>query len=245
MSGNGTWQRNVLQLRKRIDLFNGKRIVAISTGPGLDPPDAVKDLFRGTVSDWLVMPNSYSRREVATFLPLWSHVRTEDPSEATFYAHAKGVTRPVNPGTTIHTWTRLMYETCLDYWPLVERTLARFPLAGTFKKVGRGFAGSDSSWHYSGTFYWARNVELFRRDWRRVDPVWWGTESYPGLHFGADEAGCLFHESVVPTLDLYSMGYLRGIVLPRYEAWKREHEHERTDWSGAEDRTRGRQTAAG
>lgn len=230
MRGNGVWQRNVMQLRKRIGLFNGKRVVAIVTGPGLDPPEAVKDLFAGTVQEWFVVPNSSARREVATFLPLLQHVHTTDPGHATFCAHAKGVTKPVNPGISVHRWTQIMYETNLDYWPLVERTLLRHHLAGSFKKVGRGFAGSASAWHYSGTFYWLRNAELFRREWRKVDPVWWGTESYPGRHFSADEAGCLFYEGRVPELNLYSIGYLRGRVLPRYDRWRKEHEHERMAW---------------
>jgi hypothetical protein len=190
----------------------------------------VKAAFAGTVSDFFVVPNNPDRREVATFLPLLGRVFTRDPSEATFYAHAKGVTKPTNPGVSVHRWTQIMYETCLDYWPLVERLLNSFPVVGSFKKVGAGFAPSASRWHYSGNFWWARNADLFGRAWRQVDQLWWGTESYLGVHFAPEEAGCLFHDGTVPELDLYSLGYLRGRVVPGYDKWRKEHEPDRTRW---------------
>ncbi len=228
VAGTSTWRRAVAGLRRRIDLFNGRRVVAIVTGPGLDPPEAVQAAFGDAVAEWIVLPNDPGLREVVTFVPLLQRVQSRDPNEASFYGHAKGVTRPQNPGATIGRWAQLCYETCLDYWPHVERTLQRHPVAGPFKNVGYGFQGSRSTWHYSGTFFWFRHAELFARDWPRIDRRWWGTESYLGLHFASEEAGCLFHAGVCPTLDLYSAGYLRGRVLPDYERWKKEHANDRT-----------------
>lgn len=223
-SGNGTWQRNIQQLRKRMDLFNGRRVVAIVTGPQLDSPDLVKQELGGDVAEYIVMPNRPTLREVITFLPLLERVQSIEPNEVTFYAHAKGVTRPVNEGVTVHPWTDLMYETCLDYWPLVEDILRDYAAAGSFKKVGNGFSGSRSSWHYSGTFFWIRNSILFQKQaWREVDQQWWGNESWLGLHLRPEEAGCIFHQGVVPTLDLYSMDYLKQ-VQKEYEVWKEHHE---------------------
>lgn len=218
--GNGVWQRNVEQVLNRIDLFNGRRIVAIATGPNLDAPESVQEAFGGKVDEFIVLPNDKRLREVVTFLPLLERVASLAPNECTFYAHAKGATHPVNDGVTVHRWTDLMYETLLDHWPFVEDLLLQYPLAGSFKKVGRGFVSSASTWHYSGTFYWLRNSEVFSRDWRRVDQHWWGTESWPGIHFSPAEAGCVFVQGTVPSLDLYNHEFFHAGVLPAYEQWK-------------------------
>src|SRR5882724_11072595 len=66
-SRNGVWQRNVSQLRQRMGLFNGRRTVAIVTGPGLDAPGAVREEM-GPDVDYMVYPNDPKLREVVTFL---------------------------------------------------------------------------------------------------------------------------------------------------------------------------------
>lgn len=223
ITGNGTWQHNVAELLRRIRLFNGRRVVAIATDQITDPAEAVKGMFWGQVHEFIEMPNNPQLREVAAFTRLLERVETKDANQITFYGHAKGVTRPVNEGVSVHPWADLLYETCLDYPALVEDLLSRYPIAGSLKKVGHGFDGSASSWHYSGGCYWLRNREVFSRDWRRVDPVWWGTESWPGLHFKPEEAGVLFHEGVAPTLDLYNMDYLKNRVFPELESWRKLH----------------------
>ena len=227
--GNGVWQRNIEQLLERIDLFNGKRVVGIVTGGNCDPPQMVIDAFKGHVQDFIIERNNPKLREVVTFLPLWERVETDDPYQATFYGHSKGVTKPVNPGVTCHPWRDVMFETCLDYWPLVEKVLTQYPIAGSFKKIGAGFFSSHSAWHYSGTFYWVRNAELFKnRNWRNVDRMWWGNESWPGIIFHPVEAACLFWEAAVPQMNLYDFHYWYGTVMPAYAQWKEAHQHERT-----------------
>jgi hypothetical protein len=228
-SAGPIWRRNVQQLKHRWHLFTGKKIVAIGTGRGMDSPAAVREAFADDSVQYLEFANNPRLREVVSFLPLFDGVASTDPSEATFYCQAKGVTRPLNPGVSVHYWTDLLYECNLDYWPLVEDLLQRHPLAGCFKKVGRGFQGSKSSWHYSGSFMWLRNSAVFARpDWRRIDQHWWGIESWPGIHFSPAEAGCLFHEGRVPQLNLYDMGYLRGTVAPALRKWRAENSGRRT-----------------
>jgi hypothetical protein len=219
-SGNGVWQRSVAQIRQRISLFNGRRIVGIVTGPGLDPPEQVQEAFAGDVQEWIVQPNNRQLGEVVSFLPMLERVASRASREVTFYAHAKGVTRPVNSGVSVHRWAEIMYESLLDYWPRVESLLLRFPIAGSFKKLGRGFNGSDSGWHYSGAFYWLRNSEAFSRNWRKIDRRYWGSESWPGLHFLPDEAGCVFGQGGGPLFNLYDLRLLRDFVEPAYERWK-------------------------
>lgn len=223
-TNNKVWQRNVEQILKRIHLFNGKKIAAVVCGVGLNLPKRVKDAFGKNLDELLVFPNSKRLREVATFEGLFSRVLVDDPNHCFFYAHAKGVTRPVNPGVTVHRWADIMYETCLDYWPLVEDLFRQGKsLAGSFKKIGHGFGGSRSSWHYSGAFFWAKSQAVLAKDWKVIDKTWWGTEAWPGLHFSPEEAGCLFHEAPLSTMDLYSMGYFENTVQPLYDQWKLLH----------------------
>lgn len=222
--GNGIWQLNLDQLRSRLSLFNGKRVIAIVTDSRTDTAESVQDFMAGErIDHWIIKRNEPNLREVVTWLDCWSEVLTTEPNHATFTAHAKGVRHPVNRGVSIHDWTYMLYVSSLDYWPLVAETLGKYPVAGSCKKVGHGFGGSQSSWHYSGTFFWARNADVFSRGWRFVDPVWWGTESWVGVHFRPDEAGCLFHSGEVPTLNMYSRAYLDGLQGP-FEQWQRDNQ---------------------
>lgn len=218
------WRESVDALCKRMWLFNGRRVVSIVTSPNAESADEVKRAFGGAVEDYLVFPNDPNLREVVSFAPLLERVQTSSPREAIFFAHSKGVIR--DKGTMCHRWAKIMFETCLDYWPLVEEQLKTHPLAGPFKKVGRGFTGSRSLWHYSGTFFWMRSADVFRRDWKKVDQQWWGAESWAGLHYRAAEAGCLFHSGTVPQLDLYEPSYMESVEA-EYERWKSEHAVER------------------
>lgn len=217
--GNGVWQRNVEHLLRRIDLFNGRRIVAIATGDELEPAEDVQAAFGSHVNEYLLQPNNKRLGEVAAFVPMLERIGSRSPSECTFYAHAKGVTRQVNDRVTVHRWADLMYESLLDHWPLIEQLLEQYPIAGSFKKVGRGFAGSTSDWHYSGTFFWMRNSEVFSRDWRRVDQQYGGVEAWPGVHFATDEGACVFGKGRVPGLNLYDYQFFQNDVLPAYQAW--------------------------
>ncbi len=225
--GNGVWQRNVDAMLPRLGLFNGRRVVAIATGAGLDPASTVRERFGDGVAEFVEIPNDPKLREVATFAALLSRIQSDDPREVTLYAHAKGVTRP--DSSPCHRWAEVLAEVCLDYWPHVARALKSFPVVGPFKKVGKGWAESTSAWHYSGSWYWFRNRDLFGRDWRRIDKFWSGIEAYPSLHFRADEAGCLFHEGPVSQLNLYSQAYWHDVVEPAYAAWRAEHAADRQE----------------
>lgn len=225
--GNGVWQRNVAEMLKRIKLFNGRRSVAVMTGEGLDPPEAVRDAFDGQVSDLLKIPNDPSLREVISLVPLLETIETTDPEHCFFYAHAKGVTRP--SGASVHRWADILRESNLDFWPIVEERLTRFAAAGSFKKVGYWFDGdSASSWHYSGSYWWGRCDQVFSRPWRHAcEQKWWGVESYPSMLFEAQEVGAVFMERY-SELNLYSQDFLQNTVEPLYENWLAEQRPKQT-----------------
>lgn len=251
IAGNGIWQWNLDQLTKRISLFNGRRICAIATDtanpikykpiPGMFPPDMnrvpcytespekVIEKLKEYDIEYFVVKNDPNLREVAAFFPLFSRLANlRGEGDVTLFAQAKGVTRtPSHPAIP---WTDLLYQTMLDYWGVVERSLRVLPVTGSFLKVGQGWPTSAtiSTFHYSGSWFWFRNAVLFSRDWMRIDKFWSGIEPYPSQHFSLMEAGTVFHEGNVGSLNMYSDSYIQKIVLPEYEVWKRMNEKYKT-----------------
>lgn len=218
--GKGAWQWNLDQLKLRLNLFNGVRSVAIIKDSLCDDPEAVREYLHDVrIDNFIEVKNNPLLREVVTWKQLWETV-AHLPGQ-TFYAHAKGVTRPWNSGTSIQRWTHLLYSANLDFWPAVEKILSRYVLAGALKKIGYGFVGSRSSWHYSGCFYWIHNSEL-KDKWQQVDYQWWGAESWPGVHWRPDDGGCIFHEGTVATLDMYRLVYTE-MVEAKFNKWKLTH----------------------
>jgi hypothetical protein len=204
VAGNGVWRRNVDHIRRREHLFDGRRVVAISTGCTrfpLDPPDAVREAF-GDGYDFVEVPAETVARadgtpehigEVAAWAPLWQRILPHaGPRDVAFYAHAKGVTKPVNPGVAVHRWVDLMYAANLDHWPDVADMLKEKAIVGAFLKDGPCFAGA-ANWHYHGTFYWLRLADFAGRDWRTVPRHYGGTELWPARNYRRSEAGCVFY----------------------------------------------------
>ncbi len=227
-SGNGVWQRNIGQLRKRIRLFNGRRVVAIATDKTTDPAGHVKDLLGDVVHEFIEIPNDPHLREAAAFLEMVGRVQTDDPRHITFYGHAKGVTRrPTDTAAAGH-WADVMYQVNLDYVPMVEESLKRFHVCGAFKNHGPAFPGSVSHFHYAGSFYWFRNREVFKRDWRAVDVAWYGSESAPGKWFNPEEGGALFLPNTGATSMYGATTTFDNHILPELEKWKESNRHLRT-----------------
>lgn len=223
--GNDVWRWNVAQLLARIGQFNGRRIVGLATGLDCDPADVVRQAFAGQVREFVVRPNDPTLREVATFAPmlelLFAAPWAANPEQITWVGHAKGVTYFGDRIGTVPHWTQVGYETCLDHPGLVADQLERFPCTGPFKKVGKCWVDSSATWNYSGSFYWLRNCEVLARDWRRIDRTCAGLETYPGIHFRAEEAGCLFHESPEADMCLYDPACWARVA-EAYATWKAE-----------------------
>ena len=179
------WRWNLDKLRRRMSLFNGRRVVAVATGAGAETAEAVRERLSGCGVDFLEVPNDPVLKEMAAFPALLESVSGYDqPGHATFYGHAKGVSSEAwSPD--VRRWTEAMYTGCLDHWPAVRRLLVDRPLVGAFKR-NSGWRESRSEWHYSGSFRWHRNADLYSRDWREIDPFWCGSETHPSLHFRAE-----------------------------------------------------------
>jgi SAM-dependent methyltransferase len=216
------WRRPILRIREAMPLFNGRKIVAIAHDGTTEHPVMVRDALAGCGCEFVEVPNNPDRREVETFLPLFERVADlVGPEHATLYAHAKGVTRPAE--STSDRWTMALEEACLDHWPLVAEHLSRFPITGPFKKLGRGWPDHESlsDWHYSGSYFWFRNDQVFTRpNWRTIDQFWGGIEPWPSLRFSPELAGCLLFEGRVPGFDLYRQDVWERDIEPALATWR-------------------------
>jgi hypothetical protein len=188
-----TWRWNIDELLRRIDVFNGRRIIAIVHDERSDPPEAVQEALAGHGCEFIVAPNDPSAGEAATFPRLLERIASLDPSAVTFYAHAKGVKyEPARPDP-VRRWTDALYRTNLDDWLRVKSHLEQFAFTGAFRLTGRFRPHRNlADWHYSGTFFWMRNARVFARCAGQVPPFYGGVETWPGLSFARTESGCLF-----------------------------------------------------
>lgn len=216
-ASNDIWLRNVRQLLRRMDLFNGKRVIAVATGEGLVAPDQVCAAFGNHQVEIITRPNSSQLRENATFLPLLESVADPDPHKATFYAHAKGVGKDVcclgDPKGSRY-WRNAMYHELLDDWSRIDELLIDSAIVGTHCRQHNENhhiypdGQSSSSWHFAGTFFWFRNDAVFStKKWRDVwQPTGWGAEAWPGRLFEFEQSTCVAYDGLedVYNPDMYS-----------------------------------------
>lgn len=186
VASNDLWRWNVEQLLRRIDLFNGRRVVAIVTDEETVSAEEVKRAFGDHRVEFLVMPNNVRLREAGTFLRLLQTVQTKDRSVATFYAHAKGVSRAPSVHAVEKAWAACLYHYCLDFPERVTEALTRKSMYGVSFKL-------ETTWIYPGTFWWFHNASLFEQpDWNTLEnPLTnegpgWSVEAFPNRFFPDD-----------------------------------------------------------
>jgi hypothetical protein len=190
------WRWNVQQLLGRIDLFNGRRVVGIVHDERAESPDEVRRLFDGHGCEFVVAANGPAG-EGLTFPTMLARVRSLDPNEVTFYAHAKGVKYEPAVPDPVRRWADIQYRAALDDWPAVRSQLERYAMTGSFKMLGKFRAHHYvGDWHYSGTFFWLRHAYAFARDIVRLPSFYGCVEAWPGVHFRREETGCLFMDSL-------------------------------------------------
>ena len=221
VAGNGVWQRNVDELWKRWNRFDGRKLIAVAWGDDFRRGDGHGERDATWTLDSLAkvraalphdaevfsVPNNPKLREVASWPLLVNEIaNTAADEDVVLYAHAKGVTRSAPPDQ----WTTWLYELALDYPERVEALLAKHPVVGSFRKDGPAFGGK-AQWHYSGTFFWFRAGDMKRRPWQTMPKAWWGVEGWPGVAYGRDEAGVLFGTGGAE-LDLYKSEVVERIA---------------------------------
>ena len=186
VANNDLWAWNIEQLLKRIDLFNGRRVMAIVTDEESHEAATVKRRVAGHGFEFIEMRNHPRLREAGTFLRLLRRVKTGDPSAVTFYAHAKGVSRARTVHAVEKRWAECMYHHLLDYPERAMEALSRKGMFGVSFELER-------LWIYPGTFWWFHNASLFAKpDWHTLanpitkEGVGWSVEAFPNRFFADD-----------------------------------------------------------
>ncbi len=256
---SNNWRWNVEQLKRRLCLFNGVRAIGVATGPDTATLAEVQAEFGEVrIDHWIevgnerligepghVLSHSGSARllgEGLTFQNLLK-VLPRGPEQVTFYAHGKGCRYADNGATTTHPcqafpkdfsqharrWGEMMYRICLDHWSEVYRALQHQPMAGGFKRYDDFDLPGNWHWHYSGTFFWFRNEDVFAApQWQHLHPNMYGqVEAWPAGLFKAAEVACLFGDAAG---NLYHVDELQ------------KHELALRDWPDDERRIQGVQS---
>jgi methyltransferase family protein len=191
-----TWRWNLDQLIKRIDLFNGRRIMGIVHDERSATPEEVQEFVEGHGFEFIVAKND-ERGEVITFPLMLNKVASDDVDEVTFYAHAKGVKYEPAVPSALRRWAEVQYRTSLDDWLAIRDYLQRSAMTGCFRRFGRFSAHRNlTDWHYSGTYFWLRHADVFQRNYQEVPQFYWGVEVWPGLLFRQEETSCFFYDGV-------------------------------------------------
>jgi len=157
----------------------------------------VQDEFKDVrINNWICAPNVHLLRECVTFVPLMETL-PQTENDITFYGHAKGVRHKNGGIPTI--WAHVMYRLMLEFPERVEQALQTFKMTGAFKRYSEFKLPKHHCWHYSGTFYWFRNKDVFvdhANDWRDLHPRFFaGVEAWPSRVFAANETHCMFNEN--------------------------------------------------
>jgi hypothetical protein len=204
----GNWYQNIRYLRPHLKQFDGIRIVAVAQGPGLLPLEAFEKEI-GFFDIVLKVENDPELRETITLPLLLQQLRIKaEKGSITFYGHTKGVSYARH--TAVDLWTQNSYRKNLEDPAKVESTLKKFPIAGCYKRYGRFSNLKHGDWHYSGTFFWFRNDDLFLRSWKKaIFPHRYGAEAFLGCLYTKHEAACLFADRCG---NPYSLEYQKSLL---------------------------------
>lgn len=223
----GNWGWNLEQLVQRIDIFNGVKIFAVveDKDKKFESFEKIKNYLQGWLGlncEVLKFKNDIKLRETVSLLSLLENLKQEAEHDSiTFYGHTKGVTHVAHRAVKL--WTEALYKYNLDaeYLLEVERLLTWFPVVGSMKRYGRlqNFPPNTYDWHYSGTFFWFRNEELFKREWEEsITPHRYGTEAYLSFMYTPIEAGVVFGDGVG---DLYDLRYTSRLLSGKLKKWQK------------------------
>lgn len=179
------WGWNVEQIRPYLPAFNGRKFITVAEDGGTEPIEAVRAKFLDDPTlSFVRVRNDPKLGQVIGFLDVMHELRSLDPDEITFYAHAKGVSHWMPTVACVMAHAEAMYQVSLHRIDLVERVMARHAFAGPFCQTN----GDGTSWLFAGAYYWFKHSDVFSKDWRDVPQNRWGVEDYPARHFKAEEA---------------------------------------------------------
>jgi hypothetical protein len=165
--------------------------------------DEVKSVF-GTEWEYVKETNNRKLREVTTYRKMIHMLDLKDPNHVTFCAHGKGAQSHTIKSDSIDWWTSAMYETVLNNPEGVLNEFRKgYQITGSFRRLGSAL-GTKYRWHYSGSFYAFKNDFFKDNEVPKYRNRWWGTESWPGDHFGINVSSVIFNQDTKQG-DLYKI----------------------------------------
>ena len=180
---------NLDLVERYIGLFDGLRIIKIADGKKHQLPEFLKDAE--------IVDNDPVNGEAPHFKRSIKQITFGH----TFYAHAKGISRPVNK--PLKWWIEQLYKGNLDSKPNLKDHM----VSGCFGKLRPGSIQVPVPWHYSGSFFWFRQeiVERYRlmKVPANIDNRWF-TENFCGWLVKQKEAEFRLHASADHIYNLYS-----------------------------------------
>lgn len=206
------WRWNIERLKEFWNIFNGRKLISIVYGPGLEKTEEAMKCFTAD-AEFMVSENCPLLCETKTFVRGLSRLKSDDPEEVTFYAHAKGGRQAEESLANVQRWVDSMYVLNLSSPELVDRLMLQYSSLGCYRQ---DYSYRGSRWHYSGTFYWLKHRDLFSRNWTDIEPTKFGSEGYPGRHFKIEESFSLTPS--VPPHTLYQNAPDEGT----YRRWLEE-----------------------
>jgi len=186
------WHWNIQRIRNFWHVFTGRKIMMIVTDERTDDPNVVLKELGHPVESY-VQRNEARLGEVKTFQIGLSKLQSLKPNEATFYAHAKGVTHNGQRRSNVLAWADALYNLNLSTPMAIDVLLNSYATVGALKKTGSITTGSD--WYFEGTFFWFKHSEIFKRNWKNIQQRGHGIEGYPGNQFRSNEAFSLWDKS--------------------------------------------------
>lgn len=182
---NSLWTFHIEQLKRYLDVFNGKKIITIAVDERSVSEDEVRKALKRDDIHWRVVKNDAKLWETAAFPGMLELVESLDPNEFTFYAHAKGVRRPDWAIENARIWSGTMYFLNLSSVSMVNRILSKYDGLGCYRHQVNH---CGSNWHFSGTYFWFRHSTVFSKAWRNIYPHLYGVEGWIGQYVDFDRS---------------------------------------------------------
>lgn len=209
---SSVWKWHISQLLQYHHVFNGRKILVIAVDQHTVPQQKVLELINQLGAEVFWVHNDPALGETRHFLEKLSLLESKDPDEATFYAHAKGVTQTGPWLNGAMSWSKAMYTLNLANVDAVDRALSVYGAVGCFRHF---LNHAGSRWCYGGTFFWMKHSTLFSRPWRSIELSRFGVEGYLGKHLRWGEMRAFTPDNVGP-IWLYNGGVTDGYI----EQWK-------------------------
>lgn len=189
------WPWHIERLVRHRDAWNGRRIAMVSLDQQTEKESVVRDRLAPAGVEVVVRKNHPTLHETAHFVEALSMLESPKEDEATFYCHAKGVTRKEPMLSRIRTWIEAMYVLNLTHPLAIDKLLEKYATVGCFRQ---NLVHAGAPWCFAGTFFWLKHSEIFKRNWRDINPEKYGVEGYPGRHMRFGESYGLTKDNISP-----------------------------------------------